>query len=321
MELHVISNWFKDFPKKKEYFEKVADKSLFPIVNFEKKSIKANALHKKLLQFGETFEERMGIVKKYIGGYITDNNQPFETARSKVDVIGFKVTPSMAVVEPFMHGWYSEKTREALEGAVQYYKPKVVVELGVWYGKSTIGIFQSSHHKLDYYGFDYFSPTATQPDYVTNTPMDKLFIKHFRLESAVANVAPYSKKHNIHFILHDVLKADTVIKAMNIVPDLVFIDAIKDTSDLRKTIDAYLKLNPNVVIVGDDYVFNTVKVAVKKYPQVLPFGDNAYLITNREIPDKFPTPVSNFSEYPELTLSSSELKQIPKSHMSYAKTD
>jgi predicted O-methyltransferase YrrM len=259
----------------------------------------------------------MGIIKKYIGAYVSDNNQTFETDRSNADIIGFKITQSLAVTEPFMHGWYSDKTREALEGAVQHYKPKVVVELGVWYGKSTSGIFQSSPHKIDYYGFDYFTPTATNPDYVTQTPIDKLFMKHFRLESAVANVAPYSKKHNIHFLFHDVLKSDEVMKKLNVVPDLLFIDAIKKTDELQNTIDKYLKLNPNIVIVGDDYVFDTVKRAVKKYPQVLPFGNHSYLITNLEIPEEFPSPVSDFSGYPSLKLTQSEKNKVPKSMKGY----
>lgn len=317
MELHVISNWFKDFPKKREYFEQEADKSLFPVVDFEKKTIKTNKLHKTLLQFGETFEQKMGMLKKYIGAYVTDNNQPFETDRANVEIVGFKITPSLAVTEPFMHGWYSDKTREALEGAIQHYKPKVVVELGVWYGKSTVGIFQSSPHKIDYYGFDYFTPTATNPDYVTETPIDKLFMKHFRLESAVANVAPYSKKHNIHFIFHDVLKSDEVMDKLKVVPDLLFIDAIKNTTELQNTIDKYLKLNPNIVIVGDDYVFDSVKRAVKKYPQVVPFGNYSYLLTNREIPEKFPSPVSDFSGYPSLRLTQSEKNKVPKSMKGY----
>jgi len=317
MELHVISNWFKDHPKKREYFEKEADKSLFPVVDFEKKSIKANKLHKVLLHFGNTFEEKMGLLKKYIGAYVTDNNQLFETKRVDIDIIGFKVTPSLALVEPFMHGWYSEKTREALEGAIQYYKPKTVVELGVWFGKSTVGLFQASPHKLNYYGFDFFSPTATNPDHVTGTPLDKLFLKHFRLESAVANVAPYSKKHNIHFLLHDVLKSNEVLKKLDVIPDLLFIDAIKNTNELQDTIDKYLKLNPNIVIVGDDYVFDSVKRAVKKYPQTLPFGNDSYIITNRELPDTFPSPVSDFSTYPSLQLSSSEKNKIPNSLKGY----
>lgn len=317
MELYVISNWFKDFPTKREYFEKESDKNLFPVVDFKKKSIKANKLHKAILQFGETFEQRMGLLKKYIGAYVTNNNQPFDTDKASAEIIGLKVTPSLAVTEPFMHGWYSDKTREALEGAIQHYKPKVVVELGVWYGKSTVGIFQSSPHKIDYYGFDYFTPTATNPDYVTQTPIDKLFMKHFRLESAVANVAPYSKKHNIHYLFHDVLKSHEVMKKLNVVPDLLFIDAIKKTDELQQTIDHYLRLNPDIVIVGDDYVFDSVKRAVKKYPQVIPFGNYSYLLTNREVPETFPSPVSDFSGYPSLKLTQSEKNKVPKSMKGY----
>ena len=57
MSLTVISKWFDGHEKKKKYFEEHADKNLFPIVDFEKKTIKANRLHKILLNFGETFEE------------------------------------------------------------------------------------------------------------------------------------------------------------------------------------------------------------------------------------------------------------------------
>jgi predicted O-methyltransferase YrrM len=313
MELHVISNWFKDHSKKREYFEQHANKSLFPIVDFETKTIKPNKLHKVILDFGNTFEEKMGLLKRYIGAYVTDNDSSFETKRIP-QIIAFKVTPSLVVVDPFMHGWYSDNTRKALEGAVQYYKPKTVFELGVWFGQSSVGIFQSSPHKINYYGFDYFTATATNPDYVTMTPIDKLFVEHFRLETAVANVAPYSKKHNIHFILEDVLKS---YKTLEVVPDLVFIDAIKDTKELQTVIDAYLKLNPNIVIVGDDYVFDSVKRAVKKYPNVLAFEDNAYILTNREIPESFPEPVSDFSSYPQLTLTKSEKNRVPKSMKAY----
>jgi hypothetical protein len=35
---------------------------------------------------------------------------------------------------------------------IQYYKPKTVVELGVWYGASTVGLLQAAKHKIHYYG-------------------------------------------------------------------------------------------------------------------------------------------------------------------------
>lgn len=321
MELHVISNWFKDHPRKREYFEKIADKSTFPIVNFKTKTIKANKLHKHILGFGETFEQKMGLLKKYIGAFVTDEVHSFETERAPAKVIGFKVTPSLAVVPAFMHGWYTRGTRMVLEGCIQHYKPKVVVELGVWYGKSTVGMFQASTHKLKYYGFDFFSSTATQPDYVTMSPMDKLFVSHSRLETAVANVAPYSKKHDIHFLIHDVTDSINVMKRLNVVPDLVFIDAIKNTQDLVKTVNEYRAYNPDIIVVGDDYMVPAVKKAVTHFKGAKTYGEYCYLVTSRDIPDSFPPPVSDFSKYPSLRLSPSERKHVPASMSGYITQD
>jgi predicted O-methyltransferase YrrM len=314
MELHVISSWFDTFPQKKAYFEEVADKSKFPIVNFETQTIKANRMHRALLDHGETFAEKMGIIKKYIGAYATRDNQPFTTARLSA-IMSMKVTPSMEL-DPFIHGWYSQNTRRALEGAVQYYKPKHVVELGVWYGKSTSGLFQAAKNKIHYYGFDFFSPTATQPSYVTKTPMDKLFVEHFRLESAVSNVARFAKKHDIHYIFEDVMKSPAVLRKLGVIPDLVFIDAIKEIKPLREIIEAYMELNPNIVIVGDDYIFESTRKAVSIYP-IIPFGNNAYIYTKREVPSTFPEPVSDFSSYPQLKLTAAEKASLPSSLKGY----
>ena len=210
-----------------------------------------------------------------------------------------------------MHGWYSDNSKIALEGAIQYYKPKIVFELGVWYGKSTVGILQSSKNKLNYYGFDFFSPTATNPKYVTMSPLDKMFIDHPRFESAVSNVAKYSKKHNIHFIVGDV---NTDI---DIIPDLIYIDAIKNSKDLDKIIKKFLSMNNDIVIVGDDYIFPSVKEGVKNFKNKKIFGNDAYIITNLELPDKFPEPVSDYSEYPTLKLSKTEINKIPSDMKNY----
>ena len=314
MELHVISSWFDNFPQKKAYFEDVADKSKFPIVNFETQTIKANRLHRALLDHGSTFAEKMGIIKKYIGAYVSRDTQPFTTSRIS-GLMSIKVTPSMGE-EPFMHGWYSGNTRKALEGAIQYYKPKRVVELGVWYGMSTVGLLQAAPHKLQYYGFDFFTPAATNPPYVTKTPMDKLFLDHFRLESAVANVAPYAKKHDIRYIFEDVMKSPAVLRELGVVPDLVFIDAVKEIGPLRQIIEDYMELNPDIVIVGDDYVFESVRKAVSIYP-IVPVGKDAYIYTKREVPSTFPAPVSDFSSYPRLRLTAAEKASLPKSLIGY----
>ena len=246
----------------------------------------------------------MFIIKKYIGAYVSLSNQNnFETIYiDKIPII--KITPSLKTKQ-FMHGWYSDNSRIALEGAIQYYKPKIVFEFGLWFGKSTVGILQSSLKKLNYYGFDYFTPTTTNPKYVTMSPLDKIYIDHPRFETIISNVADYSKKHTIHFVVGEINNTLTII------PDLIYIDAIKNTEELKKFINKYLKINENIVIVGDDYIISDVREAVKNYKNKKIFGEHAYIITNLHIPDNFPKPVSDFSKYPKLQLSNSEINKIP----------
>jgi predicted O-methyltransferase YrrM len=298
--IYVISKWFDSFPEKKKYFEQHVPPELFPVVDFEQKTIKANRLHSQILKYGDTFEEKMNLIRKYIGAVNSSSVPRIERVSVKKQVV-IKITPSMEI-SPYMHGWYSPDTRKALEGAIQYYKPRIVFELGVWYGQSAVGIFQSAKHKIEYYGFDFFTPTATNPEYVSMSHADKMFIPHPRLESAVSNLAPFSKKHDIYFVFDDVMKSP----AFGVIPDLVFIDAIKKGSELKKIIRQFQKLNPDVIIVCDDYEFETVKEALKDIPKKV-FGNYAVILG--DVPE-LPEPVSDFSFYPKLKLTAQEKETI-----------
>jgi len=300
MELHIISKWFNTFPDKKVYFEENAPSELFPFVDFEKKTIKANRLHSQILKYGNTFEEKINLIRKYIGALNSDTPPKFTLKPTNV-TIKLKITPSMETTK-FMHGWYSSDTRKALEGAIQYYKPKIVFELGVWYGQSSVGIFQSAQNKIEYYGFDFFTPTATNPEYVTMSHADKMFLPHPRLESAVSNLAQFSKKHDIYFVFDDVMKSPE----FGIIPDLVFIDSIKKKSHLIKIIKKFQTLNPNIIIVCDDYIFPSVREALIQFPKK-EFGKHAVILGDVT---ELPKPVSDFSEYPKIHLTLEEKKSI-----------
>jgi predicted O-methyltransferase YrrM len=305
--IYVISKWFDKFPEKKSYFEENVPPELFPVVDFEQKTIKANRLHSALLKYGDTFDERIQIIRKYIGAVNSDSVPRIERQPINKQLV-VKITPSMET-SPYMHGWYSPETRKALEGAIQHYKPRVVFELGVWYGQSSVGIFQSAKHKIEYYGFDYFTPTATNPDYVTMSHADKMFIPHPRLESAVSNLAPFSKKHDIYFVFDDVMKSPD----FGVTPDLVFIDAIKKEQELVKIIRQFQKLNPDVIIVCDDYIFPSVRQALKSFRKK-EFGD--YCCILGDVPE-LPEPVSDFSKYPALKLTSEQKEELPSKLKTY----
>lgn len=306
MELYIISKWFDNFPSEKKYFQETASSELFPVVDFNSKTIRANRLHSKLLSYGTTFEDKINLIRKYIGALNSRTTPLFKLNRTSV-VPCIKITPSMETSK-FMHGWYSPDTRNALEGAVQYYKPKVVFELGVWYGQSTVGIFQSAEHKIKYYGFDFFTPTATNPEYVTKTSADKMFIEHPRLESAVSNIASFSKKHDIFFVFEDVMKSPNFSRKHNVIPNLLFIDAIKQEDSLKEIILEFRALNPKIIIVCDDYVFPNVRKALKDFPKKI-FGKHAVILG--DIPE-LPKGKSDFSMFPSIKLSQKEKDELPK---------
>ncbi len=304
-------------PAKQQYFETHANPELFPL--FDGESLTANKLHTKVLSSGTTIEEKMYLLSKYIGAY---RGVPYTGRLEKIHVSPLlKITPSLGTT-PFMHGWYESKgTRRALEGAIQHYMPRTVVEFGVWYGKSAVGILQSAPHKLTYIGVDWFTPAATSPKHITQTPLDKLFLAHPRLETAVSNVAPYSKKHDVYFMIERLENAFSLLKEKSIVPDLLFIDAIKSGDELMKVIRTYLEYAPAIVIVGDDRSARDVQRVVNVYKKsslnVREYGENGYILTSREIPDVLPPPVSTFESYPTLHLTHEEKSRIPKSLQMY----
>ena len=65
-------------------------------------------------------------------------------------------------------------------------------------------------------------------------------------------------------------------------------------------------MNPDVIIVCDDYEFETVKEALKDIPKKV-FGNYAVILG--DVPE-LPEPVSDFSFYPKLKLTAQEKETI-----------
>jgi hypothetical protein len=216
------------------------------------------------------------------------------------------------------NGWYSSGTRAALEGAIIKYKPKIIAELGVYLAKSSCAIMQCGDYcdlSIDYYGFDLFTHCCNNNTAITFSPIDKLFLNYPKLDTSISNLAQYSNRHNINLVLYDVEKSVEYFKNKNIVPDLVYIDAIKDPVKLTKLIDKYLEYNPNIVIVGDD-LENREKlyISILKYNPVI-FNNQAYIINNITYNiEKYPKPISN-NTYPRLKFNPNEIKNEYKTYL------
>jgi predicted O-methyltransferase YrrM len=322
LKTHVVSHWFAHNKQKREYVETNIKQCLLPIILFtEKVIIPPNKLMQELIEHAHSFEDMLALIEKYIGAFISPDYKGQKLTKSTGITIKLRITPRMlsdVPIKQLMYDkWFSSNTRRALEGAVQYYRPKVVVELGVYLGCSTVSCLNASKGPISYYGFDYFTHICTNPENISFSPLDRFFLDFPKLETAVANVIPFSKKHNINFILYDVLKSCEYLSTRGIVPDLLFIDSIKDEHNLNEIIHKYLLLNPDIVIVGDDMIFESVKKALKRFNYIT-FGDEAYLIQKAKLhADKYPQPKILKYKYPVFHLSKQEQMLVPKKMHGY----
>ena len=320
---HVVNRWYNSQLKKKEYVEKNIKQSLLPIIIFAQKVIiPPNKLYQVLIGHAATFDDMLALIEKHIGAFISpdyDNHPIIKSTGITIKLhINSRLLNDMPSKQLMFEKWYSHNTRHALEGAMQWYRPKVVVELGIYLGCSTVSLLYSSPGPITYYGFDYFTHICTNPPHITYSPADRFFLEYPKLDTAVANVMPFSKKHNINFILYDVLDSNRYLQKNGIIPDLLFIDSIKDEHDLNLIIHKYLMLNPDLIIVGDDMIYGQVKPAIEEFG-FLAFGKEAYLITNKPKlqADKYPKPKIQDFVYPTFQLSKQERMLVPKSVQNY----
>ena len=203
--LFILSKYFIGFENKRNYLKNNIDKNFFPYIDFDKNIIILN----NIIIF---YEQALNIIENYIknkyptysdidifynkikyiiwkiGGFVSDNyteniNYDYNLTNCKIleyndwPFIIYNVKPHMKNENLLINcGWYLSGTRNALEGAILKYKPKVVVEFGVYLAKSTVGIFQASNYNninIDYYGFDRFTHIGKNRDGITFSPIDK----------------------------------------------------------------------------------------------------------------------------------------------------
>lgn len=170
-------------------------------------------------------------------------------------------------IEPRMHGWFSKNTELLLRHVISTYKADYIVELGSWYGKSTSSIIKMMHDSAKLYCIDKFQNIAVSSyDFKSDSPLDDFYFETPRYETFVRNIMPaIDRNKTIYTIKNDVNDVVGIMSKLMVRPDIIFVDAIKNT---RKLVQLYIdifRFNPKIVIVGDDYVFNSVKKAVSTF--------------------------------------------------------
>ena len=157
------------------------------------------------------------------------------------------------------HGWISSDTYDNLIYVLKTFKPKNIVEIGSWLGKSS-GIIKENAPSSTLYCIDDFQPVLFTPyDYKSYTPLDNFYLTYPRLETFMKNMSNYENVYTIKYNGND---GPQFLKNNNIEVDMFFIDFEKNTERLFKLLTIINKLYPSAIIVGDDMVFNSVKTAI-----------------------------------------------------------
>lgn len=94
-------------------------------------------------------------------------------------------------IPEYGHGWISSDTHVSVVSVLEAVKPKVILELGSWYGLST-RIFSNMNPRKDMtiYSIDRYENNAIYEKNVRNiSPNDKLFYNHLRYETFCSNLS------------------------------------------------------------------------------------------------------------------------------------
>jgi hypothetical protein len=168
---------------------------------------------------------------------------------------------------PKMHGWFSKNTELILSYALKNYNYETIVELGSWYGKSTSFILQNMNKNTKLYCYDKFQNIAnSEYSYNEKSPIDNFYFTTPRYETFCKNISPYITANKKCFtIKYDVNQFIKILNKEMIIPNIIFIDAIKKKKLLLKILYDIFKQYKFVIVIGDDYVFDSVKEALHEF--------------------------------------------------------
>lgn len=163
------------------------------------------------------------------------------------------------------HGWLSYHTHTMLQcGIDQLTAGSTVLELGSWYGKFSAFILKNAPAGITFYAADYFKNNAEYDAKMWKLgPLDKMFLRHLRYETFQANVAPHIRDGtHVYMMKMDIYAAVELVASGGTKPAMILIDAEKATKPLVGLLRKLREYFPEAIIVGDDYVFASVRAAV-----------------------------------------------------------
>lgn len=172
-------------------------------------------------------------------------------------------------LEKYLHGWFGHGNRRVLDDVLTGKKPRTVIELGTWYGKSADYLMRHDSAPERLFCVDLWSaqdilegqqvirPHHTVRHQGTQTPVSEVMAQHPLWETTMANLWPY--RDRLVALQTDSLSGLRIIadfleerEELETV-DLIYIDADHRYQAVCDEIILATALFPGAQLVGDDY--------------------------------------------------------------------
>ena len=162
-----------------------------------------------------------------------------------------------------LHGWFREENKLMLTNFIKNTSPKIIVEVGVWCGKSSAYMAQIMPNDCKLYAVDHFKVNS---EYSHMQP--EIAARAARLyEQFLSNMIHLKSTNKIIPIKMDSLDA---ANTLDIQADIIYIDGSHKEEDVFNDVCAWSKkLKDNGIICGDDYDAPYVQCGVDRAAQAL----------------------------------------------------
>lgn len=162
--------------------------------------------------------------------------------------------PYRSIVDlPFdAHGWFGHA--ELFKNIISNRPIKTVIEVGSWLGASTRFIANNLPKDGVVYAVDTWCGSPDEPEHMRDPRLPYLY------QLFLSNVKHAGLTHKIIPVRMASLEA---AKALNVQADMIYIDGAHDTvSVLNDILHWYLHLKPDGFMCGDDWLWESVRIAV-----------------------------------------------------------
>ena len=173
-------------------------------------------------------------------------------------------------VPPYMHGWLAGANQKHLQRLIRTHKPKVIVELGSWYGKSATFMFSKAPKDTTMYCVDMWDEAFIKQMWANRGKNYKQHVpfidKHPLHTTFMVNLWPYrSRLTPLKMGTREGLRSIGEREPHQGEAMLIYIDAGHEYDNVLADLTLSVDLFPMAIVCGDDWKWPDVQRAIKDY--------------------------------------------------------